>query len=83
MKLFDEQASKYELLDKQGIQHEITEHGAVYNMDALHGLSLHYPEAMAKNLFVHDSKKDVFALITVKGDKRVNLNQFRKEHGFK
>ena len=40
-----------------------------------------YPEADAKNLFVRDDKKKNFYLITVRGDKRVNLKEFRKANG--
>ena len=40
-----------------------------------------YPEADAKNLFVRDDKKQNYYLITVKGEKRVNLKAFRKAQG--
>ena len=39
------------------------------------------PEADAKNLFVRDDKKQNYYLITVKGEKRVNLKAFRKAQG--
>lgn len=42
-----------------------------------------YPECDAKNLFVRDDKKRNYYLITVKGDKRVNLKEFRKQNGTK
>ena len=35
----------------------------------------------AKNLFVRDDKKREYFLITVKGNKRVDLKEFRKSHG--
>lgn len=77
------------LMNKQGIYiylksrkiwHEITEHKAVYNMEELSDVALPYPEADAKNLFVRDDKKRNYYLITVKGDKRVDLNEFRQKH---
>ena len=40
-----------------------------------------YPEADAKNLFVRDDKKQNYYLISVKGEKRVNLKAFRKAQG--
>ena len=40
-----------------------------------------YPDADAKNLFVRDDKKANYYLITVKGDKRVDLKEFRKNNG--
>ena len=71
----------YKLLQDKSIWHEITEHEAVYNMEEVALLQLPYPEADAKNLFVRDDKKRNYYLITVKGDKRVDLKKFRKDHG--
>ena len=70
----------YNLLKQKNIPHEITEHGAVYNMEEVAMADLPYTESMAKNLFVRDDKKQNFYLITVKGEKRVDLKQFRKDH---
>ena len=71
----------YNFLKHQGIWHEITEHQAVFNMDELSAVQLPYPEADAKNLFVRDDKKNNYYLITVKGAKRVNLKDFRRQNG--
>ena len=71
----------YALLDENGFWHEITEHKAVYNMAELAEVECPYPEADAKNLFVRDDKKRNYYLITVQGDKRVNLKEFKKQHG--
>ncbi len=68
-------------LDQLGIKYEIVEHQAVYNMAEMEQIELPYPEADAKNLFVRDDKKRNYYLLTIKGDKRVNLQQFRKENG--
>ena len=68
-------------LKENNIWHEITEHKAVYNMTELAEVDTPYPEADAKNLFVRDDKKKNFYLITVRGDKRVNLKEFRKANG--
>lgn len=73
----------YALLDENGFWHEITEHKAVYNMAELAEVECPYPEADAKNLFVRDDKKRNYYLITVKGDKRVDLKAFRKAYGTK
>lgn len=70
----------YEYLKKKNIWHEITEHEAVYNMEELSEVDMPYPEADAKNLFVRDDKKRNYYLITVKGDKKVNLKEFRKNN---
>lgn len=76
-------AETYEFLNKSGVNYEITEHKAVFNMEQLGEVKLPYPEFDAKNLFVRDDKKQNYYLITVKGDKRVNLKEFRKKYGLR
>ncbi len=71
----------YNLLKNKGIWHEITEHMAVFNMEEVAQIALPYPEAEAKNLFIRDDKKRNFYLITVRGDKRVDLKKFKQDHG--
>lgn len=71
----------YDYLQENSIWHEITEHKVVYNMAELAEVPCPYPEADAKNLFVRDDKKQNYYLITVKGEKRVNLKAFRKAQG--
>lgn len=73
----------YQYLKNHNIPFKITEHRAVYNMEELDSIDLPYPEGDAKNLFVRDDKKKNYYLITVKGDKRVNLKDFRKSHGLR
>lgn len=73
--------SIYEYLNSLGIDYEVTEHRAVYNMAELSDVSFPYPESIAKNLFVCDDKKRNYYLITVKGDKRVDLKAFRRTYG--
>ena len=73
----------YQYLKDHNIPFEITEHRAVYNMEELDSIDLPYPEGDAKNLFVRDDKKKNYYLITIKGDKRVNLKDFRKAHGLR
>jgi len=70
----------YEYLDNKKIWHEITEHKAVYNMKEVAEIEVPYPEQDAKNLFVRDDKKRNYYLITVKGNKRVDLKEFRKRY---
>ena len=73
----------YRYLTEHGVAYEITEHAAVFNMEELDAVRLPYPEWDAKNLFVRDDKKRNYYLITVKGDKRVDLKEFRKQHGLR
>lgn len=70
----------YDFLNNKGIKYEVTEHEAVYNMAELAKVNIPYPEADAKNLFVRDDKRKNYYLITVKGDKRVDLKEFRKRN---
>ncbi len=73
----------YQYLTEHGVGYEVTEHQAVYNMAELDSVGLPYPEADAKNLFVRDDKKRNYYLITVRGDKRVDLKEFRKARGLR
>ena len=70
----------YDFIKDKNIWHEITEHKAVFNMVELAEIEVLYPEYDAKNLFVRDDKKRNYYLITVKGDKRVDLKDFRKNN---
>ncbi len=70
----------YEFFKKRKLWHEITEHGAVFNMAELSEVDLPYPDLIAKNIFVRDDKKKNYYLITVKDDKRVNLKDFKSKH---
>ncbi len=73
----------YKLLQEEHIKYELTEHEALFSMDVLYDGELPHPESLAKNLFVRDKKKRCIALITVKGDKRVDLNAFSLRQGLK
>ncbi len=68
----------YNFLTQQNIKYEITEHKAVFSMSEVADIDIPHPEADAKNLFIRDDKKKNYYLITVRGDKRVNLKEFRK-----
>lgn len=70
----------FDYLNKREIWHEVTEHKAVYNMAEISDVVLPYPKSDAKNLFVRDDKKRNYYLITAKGDKRVDLKEFRKQN---
>lgn len=70
----------YDFIKGQNIWYEITEHKAVYNMEELSEIEVPYPEYDAKNLFVRDDKKRNYYLITVKGNKRVDLKEFKNRN---
>ena len=67
----------YDYLTTYGVDFEVTEHPAVFNMAEVAEIPLPHPEADAKNLFVRDDKKLHYYMITVQGDKRVDLKKFR------
>lgn len=73
----------YAFLAENGVWHEITEHKVVFNMAELAEVEIPYPEGDAKNLFLRDDKKRSYYLLTVRGDKRVDLKQFRRAHGLR
>ena len=70
----------YTFIKNKGIWYEITEHKAVFNMDELNEIEIPYKEYDAKNLFVRDDKKRNYYLITVKGNKRVDLKDFKNKN---
>ena len=70
----------YDFIKNKNVWYEITEHKAVFNMDELSEIEIPYPEYDAKNLFVRDDKKRNYYLITVKGNKRIDLKEFRNNN---
>lgn len=70
----------YNFIKDKNIWYEIIEHKAVFNMSELAEINVPYPEYDAKNLFVCDDKKARYFLITVRGNKRVNLKEFRNKN---
>lgn len=73
----------YLFLKEQGVPYEVIEHQAVFTMEESNSVYIPYPEGDAKNLFVCDDKKRDYYLITVRGDKRVDLKEFRKTQGLR
>ena len=76
-------AEIYDYLKAHQVNYEAAEHPAVYNMEEMSQIDLPHLEVDAKNLFVRDDKKANYYLITVKGDKRVNLKEFRHQHSLR
>lgn len=70
----------YDFIKSKNIWYEITEHKAVFSMNELSNIEVPYPEYDAKNLFVRDDKKKNYYLITVRGNKRVDLKAFRSKN---
>lgn len=70
----------YNLLKEKGIWHEITEHGEVFTMEDLMKLDLPYPDRDAKNVFLRDEKKKNYYLVTLIGDKRLDIKKFQEDY---
>lgn len=52
-------------------------------MDELDDAKLPYPEWDGKNLFVRDDKKRNYYLLTLRGNKTVNLKEFRHQNNLR
>ncbi len=50
-------------------------------MEDLAKADLPYPHLVPKNLFLRDDKKRNFYLVTLSGDKQIDLKQFRNQYG--
>ena len=70
----------YDFLKNKNIGYEITEHKPVYNMQDLNDIELPYKDVDGKNLFVRDDKKRNYYLITLKGNKKIDLKIFSKNY---
>ena len=70
----------YNFIKNKNIWYEITEYEAVYNMEELSNIDLPYKGRDTKNIFVRDDKKKNYYLITTKGNKRLNLKEFKNKY---
>ena len=66
-----------ELLKERKISYEMTEHEAIFNMEEAGHVKMPYPDAEAKNLFLRDDKKRNWYLVTVRGDRKLDLKWFQ------
>lgn len=68
----------YSYLNSKNIKYEVFNHIPVYNMADIEKVNLPNKKFDAKNLFIRDDKKINYYLITIKGNKKINLKEFRK-----
>lgn len=71
----------YELLSQKRIPYEAVEHPAVYTMAELDGLHLPGQSRILKNLFLRDDKKKHYYLVSLRGDRTLNLKELRQRLG--
>lgn len=67
----------YDLLKKEKIAYQAFEHEKVYTMDDLNKIMSPHKEAYAKNIFIRDDKKKHYYLLSIKGNKKIDLKKFR------
>ena len=71
----------YQLLKDRAVEFDAVDHPALWSMSDVCEVEIPHPEADAKNLFLKEKKHDNYFLITVRGDKRVDLKKFREKQG--
>lgn len=71
----------YRFLNEKSISYEVTEHEPVFTMAEMLEAGLPHPEIVAKNLFIRDDKKRNYYLISVMGERTVDLKAFQKQFG--
>ena len=64
-------------LDELKIEYELVEHPAVKTMEEMAALGIDNPDEVVKNLFLCDDKKSRYFLVSVPGDKTINLKDLR------
>ena len=70
----------YSYIKNRNIFYEITEHEPIFNMEDAAKLVVPYPDSEAKNIFLRDDKKKNYYLITIKGNKKVDLKLFKEKY---
>ena len=65
------------LLDARGISYELAEHEAVFHMGALAEAGVPHLDRIAKNLLLRDDKQRAYFLVSVWGEKRLDLKAVR------
>ena len=73
----------YNLLDSKNIRYEVINHKKVFTMEEIEKINLPYKEYDAKNLFVRDDKKKHYYLITITGNKKLDLKSFKEKYNTK
>ena len=71
------------MLEEKGIAYEKQDHPAVFTVEDADAFPVPYPEGAAKNLFLRDSKKREYFLITVHDRRSVDLKALRAQLGTK
>lgn len=68
----------YDLLDSKNISYEVIEHIPIFTMEEASKIDMPYPDLVAKNLFIRDDKKRNYYLLSMKGDRSIDLKGFKE-----
>ncbi len=73
----------YAYLKEKGVAFEAVEHPPVFTVEEADALQLPNPEVGAKNLFLRDSKKSRYYLLTMRDHQQVRIREFQHAIGAK
>lgn len=76
-----EKLELFEYLKSKNINFEVVNHKAANNMLEIEKENLKNKKYQAKNLFLRDDKKRNYYLVVLKGDKKLDLKEFRRRNG--
>ncbi|SDF26235.1 YbaK/EbsC family protein [Sporomusa acidovorans] len=68
----------FDVMGRMNISYDVIEYPAVYTIEDMDKLNIDNKEAIVKNLFIRDDKKQRYFLIVLHKNKRVNLKEIRK-----
>ncbi len=71
----------YDWLESRGIEFESVEHAPVLDMSGLSFRDMPHAGCVAKNLFLHDDRRSAYYMISIKGNKRFDIKDFRRRFG--
>lgn len=69
----------YKYLEEHGIEYILHEHEPVFTVEEARQIRKNISGMHSKNLFLKDSKRREYYLVTAPADKKVNLNALRKQ----
>ena len=67
----------YDYLGRMGIEYQVSEHPAVFTVEAMEELGLDRIGAIVKNLFLRDGKGRRHFLVMIRQDKKVDLKELQ------
>ncbi|HMN13493.1 MAG TPA: prolyl-tRNA synthetase associated domain-containing protein [Bellilinea sp.] len=68
-------------LNSKGIRYQLHEHAPVFTVEEMRRTDIPHQDRLVKNLFLHDDKKRSYFLVTMHGDKVVNLKELGEKLG--